>query len=236
MRRLLLVAGLCASPASAGPPYTTDDPQPTDYRHWEIYTFATGNGFRDRFEGAAGLDLNYGVLPGVQLTATLPVEFSTGEDGSFARGAIETGVKYRFLHRGNLAVAIFPRLIEPPRPDGTGFGRVMIQLPLWIQRDIGPWSIFGGGGYTINPGAGNRGFGQAGIAVTRSITDRLSLGTELNWRGADVVDGRSYASLHIGGSYRLGGPVSLLLAGGPALSHRREGGDYNIYAALQFVL
>ena len=42
--RLVAVALFCtmarrdASAAVAGPPYVTDDPVPTDYRTWEMYT------------------------------------------------------------------------------------------------------------------------------------------------------------------------------------------------------
>jgi hypothetical protein len=33
---------LLSSPALAGPPFITDDPEPTDYLHWELYTFSQG--------------------------------------------------------------------------------------------------------------------------------------------------------------------------------------------------
>ena len=36
-----------ARPAVAGPPYVSDDPEPTDYKHWEIYTFSSGTATRD---------------------------------------------------------------------------------------------------------------------------------------------------------------------------------------------
>jgi hypothetical protein len=36
------VLGLCTVRAFAGPPYHTDDPEPTDYQHYEIYAFTNG--------------------------------------------------------------------------------------------------------------------------------------------------------------------------------------------------
>ena len=33
----ILFALLLATPAWAGPPFLTDDPEPTDLHHWEIY-------------------------------------------------------------------------------------------------------------------------------------------------------------------------------------------------------
>jgi hypothetical protein len=33
---------ILSSSASAGPPFMTDDPEPTDYQHWELYVFSQG--------------------------------------------------------------------------------------------------------------------------------------------------------------------------------------------------
>ena len=44
--------------------------------HWEIYVFTAGEGRGSVFDGDAGVDLNYGPVKGVQLTATLPLGFS----------------------------------------------------------------------------------------------------------------------------------------------------------------
>ncbi len=42
LRITLLACALLATTAQAGPPYFTDDPTPTDERHYEIYGFADG--------------------------------------------------------------------------------------------------------------------------------------------------------------------------------------------------
>jgi hypothetical protein len=34
---MLATAWLVPALANAGPPYTTDDPEPVEYRHWEFY-------------------------------------------------------------------------------------------------------------------------------------------------------------------------------------------------------
>src|SRR5206468_4886586 len=89
----------CSSAADAGPPYQTDDPEPTDLRHWEIYNFIDFDGHRSNVEGEAGLDLNYGAAKGLQLTATLPIAFEHADGTGWrgGRGDIELGAKYRFL-------------------------------------------------------------------------------------------------------------------------------------------
>jgi hypothetical protein len=42
-----LALALLTRTAFAGPPYVADDPEPTDYRHFEIYTFNNGTTTRD---------------------------------------------------------------------------------------------------------------------------------------------------------------------------------------------
>jgi hypothetical protein len=235
IRLAAILSTLGASPAFAGPPYFTDDPAPTDTGHWEIYAFGAGTKTAGNFDGVTGLDLNYGPVEDVQLTATLPVEFAHGGGTRQAGiGDIEVGVKYRFLHdeASGVAVAIFPRVILPTAVRGFGSGKVGVLLPIWAQKDAGPWSIFGGGGYTINPGAGSRDYWLTSAALTRTVSKRLSLGAEVFHRSADEIGGRSYTALNFGGSYRLGGPFALLVSGGPGIAHAREGGQYNLYTAI----
>jgi hypothetical protein len=224
---------MSASAALAGPPYATDDPEPTDLGHWEIYSFAAGTAAHGGFDGTAGLDLNYGPVPGVQLTATLPIDFTRGGGARTGIGDVEMGVKYRFVHdeAAGISVAIFPRVILPTASSGFGTGQLRLLLPVWAQKDFGPWSLFGGGGYTINPGPGNRGFWQSGLALTRPVTPRLSLGAEVTHQGPDAAGARSTTALGVGGIYHVAGPFSLLFSGGPVFEHR-GGTGLNAYAAL----
>jgi hypothetical protein len=66
---ILVVMAALVRPARAGPPYVSDDPEPTDYRHFEIYTFNSGTTTRDGTGGQSGIDFNYGAAPDLQLTA-----------------------------------------------------------------------------------------------------------------------------------------------------------------------
>ena len=90
--------------------------------------------------------------------------------------------------------------------------------------------MFGGGGYEINPGPGNRNFWQAGLAVTHDFSTTLSLGAEVSWQSADTRDDRSSRSIDVGLIRKLGGPYSLLVAAGPSFSGGRT--SYHGYAAL----
>ncbi|WP_068077119.1 hypothetical protein [Novosphingobium lentum] len=218
---LLLAGSLWPVAALAGPPFETDDPQPTDTGHWEIYGFAATEGVGVENQTRTGFDLNYGPLPDVQLTATLPLEFDRDDQGQTTRGVgdVELGVKLRLLHqdKGGIDLAIFPRAILPSSGHRFGSGKVAALLPVWAQRDFGSWSVFGGGGYAINPGAGNRDYWSGGIAVTHDVTSNILLGIEAQRQGSDTQGGVGSTLLGLGGIVKLGEPFSLLFAGGPRL-------------------
>jgi hypothetical protein len=224
----------CATTAVAGPPYQTDDPTPTELGHWEIYSFATADGHGGDIDGAAGFDLNYGAATGLQLTTTLPIAFNRGSDVGWhgGNGDVELGAKYRFLddEKSGWQAAVFPRVVLPTASHGLGGTRARFLLPVWVQRDWGTTSAFGGGGYEINPGTGNKDFWQVGIALTHDFSDTLSLGTELTWQSADTRGGNRTTGANLGVIQKLGGPFALLLAAGPSFSRGQT--SYHSYAAL----
>lgn len=238
MRVLLLLAAFtlasAATPALAGPPYQTDDPEPTELGHWEIYNFIGVDGRGEMIDGEGGVDLNYGAAKGLQLTATLPVAFSRdAADGwRLGRGDVQLGAKFRFFNDevNGWQAAVFPRVILPTSARGLGGNRVRVLLPLWVQKNVGKTSLFGGGGYELNPGPGNKNFWQAGVAVTHEFTSKLSLGGEAYWQSPDMRAGSDSSGVDVGLIHKLGGPYSLLLAGGPRFSTGHTG--YHCYAAL----
>jgi len=228
-----LALAALTSPALAGPPYLTDDPVPTDTGHWEIYAFAAVEGRHSALDADAGLDLNYGAVKGVQLTATLPLNLTHDHAGGWDSGAgdLEIGVKYRFFDDvpSGWSAAVFPRVILPTSTlDDDGKTRVL--LPLWVQKEMGATSVFGGGGYEINPGAGNRDFWLAALAVTRDLSEQVSLGAEVALQGADTDGGTTQARAGLGAIVQLGGPFALLLSGGPSWADRQT--SYRAYSAL----
>jgi hypothetical protein len=235
-----------SSPALAGPPYLSDDPETTDVGHWEIYNFATGLGAPSGpssggLAGEAGFDLNYGAAKDLQLTAVLPLAF--GAPSAFSDrglrggpGDVELAIKSKVLHQSDGSwmpdVAVFPRLFVPTADRALGAGRLGLLLPIWAQKDFGPWSVFGGGGYQINPGADQRNFWQGGGAISRSFGERLTLGAELFGQTRDTTAGGAYTTLNMAATYRLTKHWSLLGSAGPAWDKARADG-YVFYGALK---
>jgi hypothetical protein len=230
----VLLLACAASPAFAGPPYLTDDPVPTDTGHWEIYAFGAGEGFESALDADAGLDLNYGPVKGVQLTATLPLSFSHGplEGWRSGTGDVELGVKYRFFvdqHAG-LSAAIFPRVILPTSSLDDG-EKSRFLLPLWLGKDFaGGTSLFGGGGYLIDPGEDHLDDWQAAIALTHDFSDQASLGVELTSEGPETAGGTAQTRAGVGAIFKLAEHANLLVSGGPSWADHQTG--YHFYGAL----
>lgn len=234
LRAIAALALGAAAPAVAGPPYITDDPTPTDTGHWEIYAFTAGDGHDSSFDADAGVDLNYGAVKGIQLTATLPLSFSHDPQNRWRSGTgdVELAAKYRFLNdeKHGLSAAVFPRVILPTS-SLEPHERTRLLLPLWLQKDFaGGSSIFGGGGYELNPGPGNRNFWQAGIALTHDVSDTVSVGGELAWQQRDTTGATGETSAGLGSIIQLSDHYALLFSGGPTWADHETG--YHFYGSL----
>lgn len=234
----LLAAAALLAPAAAwaGPPFMTDDPEPTDTGHWEIYgPLVEGEGRGIDYEGSTGVELNYGAAPNLQITVGLPMAFAHDSVGMrWGRGDIAVSAKYRFYHDedAGLSIAAFPGMTLPTASNGLGAGRVTGLLPIWIQKNSGDWSVFGGGGYAINPGAGNRNFWTGGAAVARQVTKRLLVGIEADRHGADTIGGTGATSLGLGAIYKLKAPFRVLASGGPTFDDGGGPAGFHTFVSL----
>jgi hypothetical protein len=214
-----------------------DDPEPTDFRHFEIYGFAQGAHGSSGWAGSAGIDFNYGATRDLQLTTVLPVEFDHAASGAAIAGVgnIELAAKLRVLRQAKVGwdVAVFPRLFLPSLSDRLGEAHASLLLPIWIGRDYGPWSTFGGGGCELHRGGDARDFCEAGWALTRAITPGLRVGSEVFHQGGDAKGARGWNSLGFGAvgdfNSNLHALASMNQKLGPA-----EGPRTSIYTALLF--
>ncbi|MGO9451554.1 MAG: hypothetical protein ACLQDV_11000 [Candidatus Binataceae bacterium] len=160
---LIFLVVILVPKALAGPPYLTDDPEPVEYRHWEIYFASLFFEQPKAWTGTAPhLEVNYGAIPNVQLHMIAPLVFYVPGDGpsSYGYGDTEVGVKFRFIPETEWVpqVGTFP-LLEVPTGShdrNLGSGHVQAFLPLWLQKSAGEWTAYGGGGYWINPSPHNR--------------------------------------------------------------------------------
>ncbi len=213
---LLVLLTRCAI---AGPPFKTDDPIAVGLRHGEIYFFSSAVTDASGVVGIGpAFEFNYGPLPDLQLHLVMPLAFSKQTNGPLhtGYGDTELGVKYRFVHQTDLLpdIATFP-LVEVPTgnaAEGLGNGKPQVYLPLWLQKDIGNWTVYGGGGYWINPGSGNRNWKFSGLLVQYNFTNDFFLGAEIFHQTPSTYGSPENTGLHLGGGIPVGDNTQLIFS------------------------
>lgn len=222
--------------AFAGPPYITDDPEPVEYQHWEIY-FASQ--FLKQPEAWTGtgphLEVNYGPVPNVQLHVIAPLVFDAPNEGatSYGYGDTELGIKFRFIQEGDWMpqVGTFP-LLEVPSGShdrNLGSGHLQTLLPMWLQKSMGKWTAYGGGGYWINPGADNRNWWFTGLVIQRQVLPNLTPGFELFHGTSQEVGGPPEAGINLGLIWDLTDTQHIILSAGPAIEGTNQLQGYFAY-------
>jgi hypothetical protein len=198
----LLVLLAAAPPLAAqGPPFQTDDPVPVDYGHYEFYIFGAVDGTPVALNSAGpAFEFNWGALPRLQVHAILPFGNSAPMNSAvyapegvgplaFGLTDMEVGAKIALLKESKY----FPQvgtftMIELPSGDATrglGNGKAWYKLPLWLQKNAGPWLFDGGAGYAVNPQQGYRNYAYTGWLIKRELNKRLELGAEVFAHGAE---------------------------------------------------
>jgi hypothetical protein len=191
--------------ARAGPPYTTDDPEPVEYHHWEFYLATQHEVTADGASGTAPhVEVNYGAAPDLQLHIIAPLSYARAGSGPVEYGPadVELGAKFRFIQEDGWIpmLGTFP-LLEVPTGSvskGLGSGHLHGFLPLWLQKSFGSWTTYGGGGYWINPGQGNRNFWYVGWLVQAKLSGLATIGSEVFYTTPDRSDAVGNLRLNLG--------------------------------------
>jgi hypothetical protein len=235
---LLLVFLFGAKTGFAGPPFKTDDPEPVEYQHGEVYIASQ---YQDNRGGtsltAPHIEVNYGLLPEMQVHLIAPFVSvqPEGERSHYGYGDTEIGVKYRFVKESDLipSVAVFPLLEIPTgnQSKGLGSGEVQAFLPVWLQKSFGAWTTYGGGGYWINPGEGNKNYWFFGWELQREISKMLSLGGEIFHQTPSEDHGDSSTGFNLGGILNLTENHHILFSAGRDFSGPNL---FSSYVAYQF--
>ena len=224
--------------AVAGPPFVTDDPEPVDYQRWEFYIASMHTETADGWSGTAPhIEINYGVVTNVQLHLITPLAYDAPPDRSahYGYGDTELGMKFRFVQESKYLpqIGIFPLLEVPTgsESDGLGNGHLQAFLPVWLQKDFGDWTIYGGGGYGINSGAGHKNWGFGGAVVQYQIRENVALGGEIYHRTAMDTGGRGDTAFNLGTIIDVTGHQHFLFTAGRSIDGPT---DFQLYIAWQF--
>ena len=188
----------------AGPPFDTDDPEPVELKHWEYY-LSSMDQFQPGF--ATGtlphFEMNYGIIPDCQFHIVLPMNYNSIQNKDFEYGYSNTelGFKYRFFQSSDksLQIGTFP-IFEIPTINNKNFSNnLQIYLPVWIQKNRGKWTTYGGEGYWFNPGNNNKNWLYGGWEIQYDFSKVFTLGGELFYRTASTVDSHAFAGFNLGG-------------------------------------
>jgi hypothetical protein len=247
---LFLLVFLSPTISLAGPPFLTDDPVPVDPGHWEINNYVAGSLAKGVSGGVApGVDANYGAVKDLQLHLLVPaaVEQINGAKAQWGLGDLEIGAKYRFLPTSEKdwwpQVAFYPFLdfATGNVARGLGTGAMHAFFPIWLEKDFGKWSMYGGGGYWLNPGTGNKNFWYAGLVAQYQLTEKVSLGGEVFHQtsssiaipGIVTLGSSDTTGANIGGVYDFDTTYHLLFSFGRALDTAPATSMFSFYMALR---
>ncbi len=222
---LALTALTVASRAPAGPPYVTDDPEPVEYRHWEVYLASLSFHDRDGWTGTAPhVEVNYGVVPDVQLHVIAPLAFSVPTQGrsAYGYGDTELGVKYRFIQERPWVpmIGTFPFLEVPTgsRSRGLGNGTAQLFAPVWLQKSFGPWQTYGGVGVWLDLGIRDRHWWYFGWQLQRRLFKWLSTGAEVFHQTPEQYGAESDTRFNLGAVIDIGDDHHILLSAGRGIA------------------
>jgi len=218
----------------AGPPFLTDDPEPVELGHWELYAASQWTASHDAASGTLPhVEVNYGALPELQLHVIVPatLAWQSGQPVQYGLGDIELGAKYRFVKEGDLRpqIGIFPLVLLPTgsRGRGLGAGTTQVLLPVWIQKSFGPWTTYGGGGVHLASGDDDL---VGGWLLERKLLDALTLGTEV-FCTIPLNEGPVELQVNVGLIVDFSDRHHLLVSAGPAF-----GGDTRAQGYLAYQL
>ncbi len=189
----------------AGPPFLTDDPQPVEYQHWEYYISSINTWQPAFWTGTSPhLEINYGIIHNMQVHMILPMNYVyiVNHNTNFGYGYSEFGIKYRFIQETehNPQIGTFP-IMEIPTLNNKNFsnGKVQLYLPIWAQKSWGKLTSYGGGGYWINPGTGNKNWIFSGWEIQYDFTPNITLGGELYYHSSESIGNQSAIAFNLGG-------------------------------------
>ncbi|MGB7590392.1 MAG: hypothetical protein WCD04_12265 [Terriglobia bacterium] len=231
---LFLLFMLAATNLWSGPPFQTDDPEPVEFRHYEVYLFGASDGTPVETDPVGpAFEANWGAAPNLQLhliaplgaviPSNNPLYFPAGVGPSaYGLTDVELGAKYRFVKETKYRPQIGTfTMLEVPTGSyakGLGVGKVWYKVPIWVQKSWGHWTTYGGAGYQIVPQTGYRNFTYGGWLLQRDIGKKLTLGAEVfshRPEGLASPQTMSATMIDVGGYYYIRNPgLQILFAYG----------------------
>ena len=198
--------------ANAGPPFRTDDPGAGRLPALGILHLHERNACRRRhLRRRARRRIQLRPDPNGMVHIVVPTAFDSPVWRAHAIRVLATPSwvsstdSSKRTRTAHAPIGIFP-LVELPtgnQSHGLGAGHIRVFLPVWVQKNFGEWTTYGGGGYWINQdeNLATRITGFPAGFSSGKITEKLTLGGEIFHQTADTIDGVDSTGFNLGGSY-----------------------------------
>lgn len=221
----IFLVGIIPGVALAGPPFLTDDPDPIDYQTFEIIPAYSLDRAADGEEIDGPIaDFNYGIAPDMHLNIQggwshlLPM----GGPSESGISDLRMALKWRFHTESTDTpeIAVYPAVEFPTgnAQKGLGNGQVWYQFPIWLEKNWGGWSSYGGAGWTLNRAPGQRDFFYGGWQLQRKLGDAWFLGGEVYSQGSTGTGAPGWTALNAGGGYTFNPHAALIFTAGHSIA------------------
>jgi hypothetical protein len=232
-----------SGPSHAGAPFVTDDAETLTTGHYEINL---GSNYTHR-QGETGgsiiaIDANYGVTERLEAHVYVPLAFDrvSGGKTNIGIGDVELGFKYRLVDSGAWgdwapAIAVEPTVDFPTgaASHNLGTGNVHAFVPVWLSKQWDKLTVFGGAGYALNPGRGNRNWVFTGLGATYDVNESWTLGGEVFYASAAGTGQPGGVGFNVGGVYNINETYHVLFSAGRNLTNASKTNNVSAFLGLQ---
>jgi hypothetical protein len=223
--------------AKGSPPFISDDPYPVDYKHWQAYFFfASDYSSHYRQTNFPSFSANYGLIPDLEVSLSAGLQSQTQqliEDGqrpSVLRGYgftdMQMTLKYAFIkEKPKFPQVAFAPTVNIPTGNarrGLGNGKIVITYPIWIQKTMGAWTTYGGGGYVQDFAPNSTNFYFEGWVLQKNINDKWMVGGEIFNQTGNLITGKPITIATLGGGYNFKSNFSLLFSLGHQIAGEKH--------------
>jgi len=224
---------LWAMPALADVPFTTDDAALVEPGHYELALTADAIAQPGGDHALIGASADFGVTDRLQLGITAPFAALSPVVDRFAVDELSAHAKIALLpQRDEKLGLVFEPSVVVPFNDRMRT-KAGLALPLFAGAVRGGWSIYGGGGVMLAAEADGGDYGFGGLVVSRTLSDRWSIGGEVNGRSGDAF-GPSMVEAGPGVAFAINDRFTLAAAHYRTLVHPVAHGDARTLVTLRY--
>ena len=177
---------LWAMPALADVPFTTDDAALVEPGHYELALTADAIAQPGGDHALIGASADFGVTDRLQLGITAPFAALSPLVDRFAVDELSANAKIALVPQRdeNIGLVFEPSVVVPFNDRMRT--KAGLALPVFAGVVRGGWSIYGGGGVMLAAEADGGDYGFGGLVVSRTLSDRWTVGGEVNGRSGDT--------------------------------------------------